>query len=71
MRTPAEARSVSISIDRVALPMEEPIEAPPAPVNPPWVGSNEDWRRNAGFCKEVTILEPHPPGAGRGVDPIL
>jgi hypothetical protein len=33
---PAEARSVSISIDRVALPMEEPIEAPPVPVDPPW-----------------------------------
>jgi hypothetical protein len=34
---PADARSVSISIDRVALPMEEPIEAPPVPVDPPWV----------------------------------
>jgi hypothetical protein len=29
---PAEACTVSISIDRVALPTEEPIEAPPAPV---------------------------------------
>jgi hypothetical protein len=28
---PAEARSVSVSIDRVALPMEEAIEAPPGP----------------------------------------
>jgi hypothetical protein len=36
---PAEARSVSISIDRVALPMEEPIEAPPTPVDPPWVAA--------------------------------
>jgi hypothetical protein len=36
---PAEARSVSISIDRVALPMEEPIEAPPVPVDPPWVAA--------------------------------
>ncbi len=36
---PADARSVSISIDRVALPMEEPIEAPPAPVDPPWVAA--------------------------------
>jgi hypothetical protein len=34
---PREARSVSISIDRVALPMEEPIEAPPSPVDPPWI----------------------------------
>jgi hypothetical protein len=32
---PAEVRSVSISIDRVALPMEEPIEALPVPVDPP------------------------------------
>ena len=30
---PAEARSVSISIDRVALPMEKPLEAPPVPVD--------------------------------------
>jgi hypothetical protein len=36
---PAEARSVSISIDRVALPMEEPIEAPPVPIDPPWVAA--------------------------------
>jgi hypothetical protein len=36
---PSEARSVSISIDRVALPMEEPIEAPPVPVDPPWVAA--------------------------------
>jgi len=36
---PAEACSVSISIDRVALPMEEPIEAPPVPVDPPWVAA--------------------------------
>jgi len=36
---PAEARSVSISIDRVALPMEEPIETPPVPVDPPWVAA--------------------------------
>jgi hypothetical protein len=36
---PADARSVSISIDRVALPMEEPIEAPPVPVDPPWVAA--------------------------------
>ena len=36
---PAEARSVNISIDRVALPMEEPIEAPPMPVDPPWVAA--------------------------------
>src|SRR3954469_14460824 len=36
---PAEARSVSISIDRVALPMEEPIGAPPVPVDPPWVAA--------------------------------
>ena len=34
---PSEARSVSISIDRVALPMEGPIEAPPVPIDPPWV----------------------------------
>jgi hypothetical protein len=34
---PSEARSVSISIDRVALPMEEPIEALPVPIDPPWV----------------------------------
>jgi len=36
---PAEARSVSISMDRVALPMEEPFEAPPVPVDPPWVAA--------------------------------
>jgi hypothetical protein len=36
---PAEARSVSISIDRVALPMEEPIETAPVPVDPPWVAA--------------------------------
>jgi hypothetical protein len=36
---PADARSVSISIDRVALPMEEPVEAPPVPVDPPWVAA--------------------------------
>ncbi len=23
-------------------------------------GSDEDRRRNAGFCKDVTVLEPHP-----------
>jgi hypothetical protein len=34
---PSDACSVSISIDRVALPMEEPTEAPPVPVDPPWV----------------------------------
>ena len=33
----SDACSVSISIDRVALPMEEPIEAPPVPIGPPWV----------------------------------
>jgi hypothetical protein len=36
---PAEARSVSVSIDRVALPMAEPIEAAPVPVDPPWVAA--------------------------------
>jgi len=36
---PADTRSVSISIDRVALPMEEPIEAPLAPVDPPGVAA--------------------------------
>jgi len=36
---PAEARSVRISIDRVARPMEEPTEAPPVPVDPPWVAA--------------------------------
>src|SRR3954470_24272401 len=36
---PAEGCSVSISIDRVAWPMEEPIEAPPVPVDPPWVAA--------------------------------
>jgi hypothetical protein len=25
-------------------------------------GSDEDWRRNAGFCNEVRVLEPHPVG---------
>src|SRR5688572_2746276 len=34
---PSEAHSVSISIDRVALPMEEPIEVSPVPIDPPWV----------------------------------
>jgi hypothetical protein len=46
---PAEARSVSISIDRVALPMEEPIEAPPVPVDPPWVAA------------VIAAAPPHPP----------
>ncbi len=46
---PAEARSVSISIDRVALPMEEPIEAPPVPVDPPWVAAL------------MAAAPPHPP----------
>jgi hypothetical protein len=46
---PAEARSVSISIDRVALPMEEPIEAPPIPVDPPWVAAT------------MAAAPPHPP----------
>ena len=32
-------------------------------------GSDEDRRRNAGFCNEVTILEPHPPGVD--IIPIL
>jgi hypothetical protein len=36
---PVDARSVSISIDRVALPMEEPIEAPPVSVDPSWVAA--------------------------------
>jgi hypothetical protein len=46
---PAEARSASISIDRVALPMEEPIEAPPVPVDPPWV------------AEVMAAAPPHPP----------
>jgi hypothetical protein len=46
---PAEARSVSISIDRVALPMEGPIEAPPVPVDPPWVAA------------VIAAAPPHPP----------
>jgi len=46
---PAEARSVSVSIDRVALPMEEPIEAPPVPVDPPWVTA------------VMVTAPPHPP----------
>ena len=46
---PAEARSASISIDRVALPMEEPIEAPPVPVDPPWVAA------------VLAAAPPHPP----------
>jgi hypothetical protein len=46
---PAEARSVSVSIDRVALPMEEPIEAPPVPVDPPWVAA------------VMAAAPPHPP----------
>src|SRR4051812_49499966 len=33
---PAEARSVSISIDPGALPVGETIEAAPVPVGPPW-----------------------------------
>src|SRR5689334_4658848 len=36
---PIESRSVSISIDRVAMPMEEPIEMPAAAVDPPWVAA--------------------------------
>jgi len=46
---PAEARSVNVSIDRVALPMEEPIEAPPMPVDPPWVAA------------VMAAAPPHPP----------
>jgi hypothetical protein len=46
---PAEARSVSISIDRVASPMEESIEAPPVPVDPPWVAA------------VIAAAPPHPP----------
>ena len=46
---PADARSVSISIDRVALPMEEPIEASPVPVDPPWVAA------------VMAAAPPHPP----------
>jgi hypothetical protein len=46
---PAEARSVSISIDRVALPMEELIEAPSVPVDPPWVAA------------AMAAAPPHPP----------
>jgi hypothetical protein len=46
---PAEAHSVSISIDRVALPMEEPIEAPAVPVDPPWVAA------------VMAAAPPHPP----------
>jgi hypothetical protein len=46
---PAEACSVSISIDRVALSMEEPIEAPPVPVDPPWVAA------------VMAAAPPHPP----------
>ena len=46
---PAEARSVSISIDRVALPMEEPIEAAPVPVDPPCVAA------------VMAAAPPHPP----------
>jgi hypothetical protein len=46
---PAEARSVSISIDRVALPMEEPIETPLVQVDPPWVAA------------AMAAAPPHPP----------
>jgi hypothetical protein len=46
---PREAHSVSISIDRVALPMEEPIGAPPVPVDSWWV------------VAVMAAAPPHPP----------
>lgn len=52
---PAEARSVSISLDRVALPMEEPIEAPPVPVDPPWGSA------------VMAAAPPHPPEVQQAV----
>jgi hypothetical protein len=66
---------VSISIERVTLPMEEPIEAPPVPVDPPRVAAAlVTAPPQAWFCSGSRTPKIHQtghwhraPGCERGV----